>query len=150
MTPDSSGTRRQVQPSHQAVSIKATDSDEGSAVEATAYAGPLPTPQMLDAFEDSIPGSAERILTMAEGEQKHRHVMELAQLELARESRKLDHRAVTFSLSGGTIVALALLAGALYGGIELHAGVFGLALAPFLFLMTQLSPSRPDSPADDP
>ena len=86
---------------------------------------------------------------MAEGEQKHRHAVDLAQLDLARKSRELDHRAVTLSLSGGVIVSLAILAAAIYGGIELHVGVFGLALAPFLFLMTQLSPRREDAPTED-
>ena len=146
MAPDT----RQVQPSHQEVSFKARDSSEGSAVEATAYAGPLPTPQTLAAFEDYIPGSAERILTMAESEQQHRHVIEFTHLELARESQKLDHRAMSFSLGGGVFVSVAFLAGAVYGGIELHTGVFSLAAAPFLYLVTQLSPSKEDPPKGDP
>lgn len=144
MAPDTPRTREQVHQSHRELSIKATDSEEGSAVEATAYAGPLPTPQTLAAFEGHIPGSAERILAMAEGEQKHRHVMERAQVELASESRRLDHRAMSFSLFGGVFVSVVFLAGAVYGGIELHAGVFSIAVAPFIFLMTQLSPSKED------
>ena len=38
--------------------------------------GPLPPPSILKEYEDSIPGSAERILTAADEERKHRHKSE--------------------------------------------------------------------------
>lgn len=40
------------------------------------FQGPLPPPEMLKGYDQTLPGSAHRILTMAEGEQIHRHVME--------------------------------------------------------------------------
>ena len=38
--------------------------------------GPLPPPQFFQAYEATLPGAAERILAMAEREQKSRHVRE--------------------------------------------------------------------------
>lgn len=38
-----------------------------------SYSGPLPDPDTLQGFEDIVPGAAERIFTMAEKEQDHRH-----------------------------------------------------------------------------
>lgn len=38
--------------------------------------GPIPHPDILRGYEEILPGSADRILSMAEGESKHRHEME--------------------------------------------------------------------------
>jgi len=40
------------------------------------YQGPIPPPIMMQAFEQILPGSADRILSMAEKQQKHRISME--------------------------------------------------------------------------
>ncbi len=40
------------------------------------YSGPIPTPQMFADFEKVLPGSANRILTMAEDQSKHRQRIE--------------------------------------------------------------------------
>jgi uncharacterized membrane protein len=42
----------------------------------SVYSGPIPTPQMFAEFEKVLPGSADRILTMAEDQSKHRHKIE--------------------------------------------------------------------------
>lgn len=44
---------------------------------AMMMSGPLPPPQMIAAYEDVLPGSAERILSMAEQAQKQRHDREV-------------------------------------------------------------------------
>lgn len=41
-----------------------------------SFSGPMPHPDILKGYEDILPGSAERILQMAENEQKHRHKQE--------------------------------------------------------------------------
>jgi len=41
--------------------------------EAWRFAGPLPPPELFAEYDRVLPGSAERILAMAEREQKHRH-----------------------------------------------------------------------------
>lgn len=43
---------------------------------AREYSGPLPPPYMLDEYEGVQSGLAERIVAMAENEQKHRHQLE--------------------------------------------------------------------------
>jgi len=40
------------------------------------YAGPLPPPKLFEGYEQVLKGSADRILTMAEKEQSHRHSFE--------------------------------------------------------------------------
>ncbi len=41
-----------------------------------SYAGPLPPASELNAYEQILPGAAERILAMTEKEQSHRHQSE--------------------------------------------------------------------------
>jgi len=40
------------------------------------YSGPLPHPEILNRYDEIIPGAAERILKMAENEQGHRLTMD--------------------------------------------------------------------------
>lgn len=49
------------------------------------YSGPLPDPTSFGKYESILPGSAERILTMAEKEQQHRH--QIDDIEVKIESR---------------------------------------------------------------
>ena len=42
------------------------------------HMGPLPPPEMLDGYERTLPGTAERILSMAEKQQDHRQMIEKA------------------------------------------------------------------------
>ena len=53
------------------------------------YSGPLPTPDHFAGFEKVLPGSAERILKMAELEQVHRHDLNVvAQMAFDRETSR--------------------------------------------------------------
>jgi uncharacterized membrane protein len=45
-------------------------------IEGVSYRGPLPPPQILQGYEELLPGAAERIFAMAEENQKHRHKLE--------------------------------------------------------------------------
>lgn len=47
-----------------------------AAIQQSQYSGPLPPPALYQEFEKVLPGSAERILAMAEKEQSHRHEWE--------------------------------------------------------------------------
>lgn len=40
------------------------------------FSGPLPPPEILAKYDDVSPGFAERLMTMAENNQAHRHAME--------------------------------------------------------------------------
>ena len=46
------------------------------------FTGPLPPPQILKGYEEVHPGTAERIISMAESEQQHRHNMQRKELNL--------------------------------------------------------------------
>jgi uncharacterized membrane protein len=45
-------------------------------ITAERFSGPLPHPAILAQYNDVVPGGAERILTMAERNQQHRHAIE--------------------------------------------------------------------------
>ena len=48
----------------------------GVSAAAEMYSGPLPHPRHFKQFNDTLPGSGDRILSMAEREQRHRHRQE--------------------------------------------------------------------------
>jgi uncharacterized membrane protein len=84
------------------------------------YSGPLPHPGHLEQFERVLPGSAERILSLAEKEQAHRHKWEQRELR----SSVLTER---IGLIGGIIVAVGLIAGAVICAV-LDQVIIGAAL----------------------
>jgi uncharacterized membrane protein len=45
-------------------------------IAATRFSGPLPPPEALAKYNDILPGAADRIITMAEHQQVHRHQIE--------------------------------------------------------------------------
>jgi len=51
-------------------------------------AGPIPPPEILQHYEQILPGAAERILVMAEEDAKHEHALEKSVLHLASEEVK--------------------------------------------------------------
>jgi len=110
----------------------------------TAFHGPIPHPDILERYEHIVPGSADRLIRMAEEESSHRHRLETESLdaEIAARNRQLDiadqqARAVFKSDSLGqclgACISLASIAGcvflALYGQPWVAAGLVGLPLA---------------------
>ena len=88
-------------------------------VQITQFEGPLPPPDDLQAYESILPGVAERIVGMAEGQIAHRQDIE----------RKEAGRA-SLGIYSGTALAFAVLglAGyALYLGESTIAAVLGVA-----------------------
>ncbi len=49
--------------------------------EFSAYSGPLPPPEILKKFDEVVPGSAERIIKMAEEQSVHRRGLEKAVID---------------------------------------------------------------------
>jgi len=45
-------------------------------VQGTLFQGPLPHPEILAGYDQVLPGAADRIITMAEKNQGHRHALE--------------------------------------------------------------------------
>ncbi|WP_373565396.1 DUF2335 domain-containing protein [Bradyrhizobium diazoefficiens] len=71
------------------------------------HRGPIPSPEQFGGYEQILPGSADRILKMAEKEQDHRHDWE-------RRHLRWDGLINIVSLSFGWLLSLALAAGAVY------------------------------------
>ncbi len=93
------------------------------------FIGPIPPPNIIAGYEDVIPGSADRILSMAERQSSHRQQMELR--EIKAESRdSLLGVIFAFMLGAGCILACVVMvisvpsaAGAICGSV---IGVTGI------------------------
>jgi uncharacterized membrane protein len=59
-------------------------------IEAEHFEGPLPHPKILHAYNDILPGAAERILNLLEKQSEHRQSMEKGQLKLANKATNYD------------------------------------------------------------
>lgn len=94
-------------------------------MKAMVHSGPLPHPDLLNGYEKTLPGAADRILIMTEKEQAHRHEVDQQLLEYDRSDLR---RGQNF----GFVLALILILAALvivYLGHEVLAGViFGTTL----------------------
>jgi len=71
-------------------------------VKQESFSGPLPHPRHLQAYNEILPGAADRIIAMAEKEQAHRHSWE-------DKSLKFDFSYSVLGIALGFLVALALL-----------------------------------------
>jgi uncharacterized membrane protein len=91
--------------------------------------GPLPAPEDLEAYENTCPGAAERILAMAERNQGHRHSLERATLDanvdLQTRGQRLAITALVamLLLIGFTFYLGQPIAGSLLGGATIVAVV---------------------------
>lgn len=70
---------------------------------AVQFEGPLPPPDMLAHYEDVVPGAAERILSLAERQQRHRMGVDERMLGLAKAAL----RAETIGQYSALIIAVA-------------------------------------------
>ena len=57
-------------------------------VQGTSFSGPLPPPEILAKYDAVVPGCADRIVAMAERNQKHRHEMEAVVLPAGIKSER--------------------------------------------------------------
>jgi uncharacterized membrane protein len=93
-----------------------------SVAKAESFSGPMPHPRHLNEYEKTLPGSAERILSMAEKEQNHRH---------RQEDRIVGSqvRNSMFGLCFALILSIGMLIGATYCAIINQPWVSGLFLS---------------------
>ena len=81
---------------------------------ATALSGPLPPPEMLDQYEQILPGAAERLFTMVERQEEHRQALEREESEADRaldgEKLRLTHRREMSGVVAGAGVVFGVLA----------------------------------------
>jgi len=68
------------------------------------FSGPLPPPELLDRYEKVVPGTAERILRMAEKEQDHRHNLEASLPALARQGQLFGFVLGLSGIIGGVVL----------------------------------------------
>ncbi len=102
------------------------------------FQGPIPSPQVLAGYENLLPGSADRILSMAESETKHRQAMEKTAVEAEVNGLKAEATDTKRGQFCGLIIGLtAIIAGsytavngsAWAGGFIGAGGVIGLVTA---------------------
>lgn len=101
------------------------------------FSGPIPPPNIIAGYENAIPGSADRIIRMAEQQSSHRQQMEL--MEIKAEARdSLLGVIFAFGLGMGCLAACIIMvvmvpvaAGAICGSI---LGVTGIASIVTAFL----------------
>lgn len=98
-----------------------------SLIEAASFSGPLPPPSMYGEYNRVLPGSADRILAMAEREQAHRVSIEGMALRASAKDSKLGQcfgfSLALFCVGGGvylatqgqTIVSVALIVASAIG-----------------------------------
>lgn len=103
---------------------------------ASAFSGPLPPPDALAEYEQISPGFADRIITMAEKEQVHRHGNE-------DERWNVQRRLLTRGQIFAFILSLAIVAGGIWlltqdkavTGFITLLGAIGTVAGPFIYQM---------------
>ena len=111
------------------------------AMQSHEYSGPIPPPELLIAFEQVLPGLAERIVKSSEVEAEHRRFIQRTTLleEIKLRNRPYDERRLG-QILGFSIGVIAIVAGVIAsylghpitGGFVGTGGVLGLVTA-FLF-----------------
>lgn len=83
------------------------------------YKGPLPSPKHFEAYENVLPGSADRILKMAEAEQQERHNNNRRMIEAQISEFKKGQ------IIGAILVLLLIVVGGVLGfyGHDVLAGI---------------------------
>ena len=127
---------------------------ENVVISMQAFAGPLPSPDILQSYENAFPGSAERIISMAEAQSDHRRAMERMAAQTSVEKMRLDYRegkrgqycavtvALTFIVAG---VVVAKIGQPWAGAILSAGGVCLQALVSTFVRGRQATPQKPDS-----
>lgn len=90
-------------------------------IQGQQYSGPVPPPEILHGFEQIVPGSAERILVMAEENGKHQREMENKALQVAFRTVLIGQ---VFGLVIGVLAFITCIV-ALYLGSEKTAMTIG-------------------------
>lgn len=82
---------------------------------------PLPPPELLQAYNETLPGAAERIMAMAEHQHNHRMRLENTQLEherftleTARTVANGESRRSSLGIAAGFILSLVGIGGGIY------------------------------------
>lgn len=81
----------------------------------------MPPPETLSQYEEILPGAAERIMSMAEGESDHQKKMEYSAMDLkSRENKRGQYLAMAT-----VVVAFSAATTCAYFGAEAAAAIIG-------------------------
>ena len=116
--------------------------------EFSEFSGPIPPPSIIKGYEEILPGSADRIISMAENQTQHRQSMEKIMIE--SESRdSLLGILFAFILGVGCIIAAIVIvmlvpqnAGAISGAL---IGVTGIGSIIATFIKSTRTPPKNNS-----
>ena len=115
---------------------KQTDANNGSQVQVhqtqtAIHKGPLPVASQLNDYNIIVPGAAERIIQMAEKDQKHVHEMEKAALDGQKsvESRGQNYAITAVGMALGVVAYMSYLGHPKEAAALGTAVVVGLAIA---------------------
>ena len=92
------------------------------------FSGPIPPPFVMEAYEDALEGSADRILKIAESQTTHRQSMEQQSLSLEQQRLSNSHGEVRMGQIFGLIIGVVAIGSALYAalnGAEIYGGFIG-------------------------
>ena len=84
---------------------------------AEQFQGPIPPPQILAGYEKLLPGSADRILCMAEKETAHRQIMETKAIDAEIEGLRNEAKDIKRGQICGLIIGITALLSGTYTSI---------------------------------
>ena len=98
------------------------------------WMGPIPPPEILAGYEKALNGAADRILAMAETQQKHRHEMESKVLDshIARSQQGLWCGLVV-AIGGLSVSAFSIYWGYSTAGVLLGSGTLASLVGVFVY-----------------
>jgi uncharacterized membrane protein len=102
---------------------------QASSFRAASFSGPIPPPALLKQYDEISPGFADRILSQAESQSKHRQDLERHHLESGTKA-ELRGQIMAFVLAAGTILGgmyLILQDKEVLGGAAIIAAIASLA-----------------------
>ncbi|MBF0488554.1 MAG: DUF2335 domain-containing protein [Nitrospirae bacterium] len=108
----------------------------GVSTQITAHSGPIPDPATLQAYEKTLPGLAERIVVIAENEQKYRH--KIGENE-QKHKHKAEDDALILKKDALNIDAKERFRGQTYGLIIAMAGLIASVISVSLHAQTTAS-----------
>ena len=90
----------------------------------TISAGPIPPPDTMEQYEKTLPGSADRIIKMAENQSEHRQSLEKQRLSFSNREVHLGQ------IFGFLIGAIAIVTGGYIAssGAQISGGVMGTSV----------------------
>lgn len=99
-----------------------------------SFSGPLPPPEILGRYEEVVPGSAERIIKMAEGQFSHRTELERKVIDSDIQITKNGQRfGFLIALAGLIVAAVVSIYGKQWAGSVIGGGTLATLVGVFVY-----------------